>query len=175
MTKAIPRNYYDYENWRFWNSIGAAMLVYSISNLGLIRSYLGWRFMQFLGKISFPLYLVHMPFIWTAGDRICRLLGVARQDFTTWYDSKLQIPDVGPPGISTGFLVSQVIIFPLNILLALCAWKLLDKPGIAIGRWIVTRIGLGKQIVTKDESCVGSNHRAAAVYMVLEDLEQQGR
>lgn len=170
MTKIIPRNYYNYENWRFWNSIGAAIMVYSICNLDWLKSFFSWRCMQFLGKISFPLYLVHTPFLWTAGDIFCRLLGLVRQDFATWYDGKLKIPDVGPQGISTGFLASQLIIFPLNLLVALCAWKVLDQPGVSIGHWIVARLGLGR--AARDMTFGAGESRTAAVYMALHDLEQ---
>ena len=145
VTKMTPSNYYTWENWRFWNTIGAILLVYSISNLKWTQSFLSWRIMQFLGKISFSLYLAHMPFMWTIGDRICRVLGVQRGDFKTWWDNRLQIPDVGPKGLSTGFLLSQMIILPLNILIALAAYKLLDQPGVNVGHWIVEKLRLGKR------------------------------
>ena len=170
LTKIIPRNYYNYENWRFWNSIGATMMVYSICNLAWLKSFFSWRCMQFLGKISFLLYLVHTPILWTAGDTVCRLLGLVRQDFATWYDGKLTIPDVGPQGISTGFLASQLIIFPLNVLIALCAWRVLDQPGVNIGHWIVARLGLSR--AARNVTLEGRENSEAMVYMPLHDLEQ---
>ena len=144
MTKMIPPNYYNYENWRFWNTIGAVMMVYAVCNLEWLQRFFCLRIIQFLGKISFSLYLVHTPFVWTIGDIICRLLGTKAQDFETGWDDRLKIPDVGPQGISTGFLVAQSLIFPLTVLLSLVVWKLLDQPSVKVGHIIVTMIGLGK-------------------------------
>jgi hypothetical protein len=142
MTQVVPRNYYYDEYWRFWNSIGAVMMVYSILNLSWAESFFRMRWVQFLGKVSFPFYLVHMPILWTIGDRICRLLGVVRHDFTTWYDLRLAVPDLGPRGISTGFLLSQMLILPLSLLVATWGLKYLDEPAIKTGRWVVAMLGL---------------------------------
>ena len=144
MTKILPRIYYNHEYWRFWNTIGATMLIYSIMNIKWIQSFLLWPSLRYLGKISFSLYLIHIPIAWTVGDRICRLLGVIRQDFTTAYDGLLAFPDLGPPGFSTGLLLWQAFVLPLNLLLASWAAKRIDKPSVAVGKWIVARIGLAR-------------------------------
>jgi peptidoglycan/LPS O-acetylase OafA/YrhL len=145
MTMLIPPNYYNDEYWRFWNSIGAVILVYTVLRLKWLQSFFTTRVLKYLGRVSFSLYLLHIPIVWTAGDRICRLFGVVRQpSFTTWYDYKLAIPDVGPRGFSTGFLASQVVILPLTLLLAEGCTRLLDEPSVRIGRAIVARLGLEK-------------------------------
>lgn len=142
MTMIIPPNYYNDEFWRFWNAIGAVFLVYTVLRIKWLQSFFTTRALKYLGRISFSLYLLHIPLVWTVGDRICRMFGVIRQDFPMWYDNRLPIPDIGPRGFSTGFLASQALIFPLTALLAEFCTRFLDGPSVRIGRAIVTRLGL---------------------------------
>ncbi|KAJ9490036.1 hypothetical protein VN97_g3225 [Penicillium thymicola] len=44
---------------RCWRSVGAVLTIYAISKSTLLRRPLNSRPLQYLGKISFPLYLVH--------------------------------------------------------------------------------------------------------------------
>ncbi|RMZ75860.1 hypothetical protein DV737_g5064, partial [Chaetothyriales sp. CBS 132003] len=135
----IPYKYLRGENWRFWNTISATAMVYSISHLSLPQRLLSMPTMQFLGKISFTLYLVHMPILWTVGDRIMRMLGVQRGDFVTWWDDLLKIPDIGPKGFSSGWIISQMLVYPISASLALVLYKLFDEPSTKIGKHVASR------------------------------------
>ncbi|KAJ5813071.1 hypothetical protein N7447_010094 [Penicillium robsamsonii] len=44
---------------RCWRSVGAVLMIYSVSKYSLLQRPLNSRPLQYLGKISFPLYLVH--------------------------------------------------------------------------------------------------------------------
>lgn len=44
---------------RCWRSVGAALTIYAISKSVLLQAPLNSRPLQYLGKISFPLYLIH--------------------------------------------------------------------------------------------------------------------
>ncbi|RMZ89237.1 hypothetical protein DV736_g3530, partial [Chaetothyriales sp. CBS 134916] len=135
----IPFKYLRFENWRFWNTISATALVFSLSHLSLPQRLLSMPTMQFLGKISFTLYLVHMPILWTVGDRIFRMLGVQRGGFVTWWDDLLKIPDIGPMGFSSGWLIAQILVYPISASLALVLCKVLDEPSIRIGKHVASR------------------------------------
>ncbi|KAJ9652343.1 hypothetical protein H2198_008382 [Neophaeococcomyces mojaviensis] len=65
LTSMIPERYT--EKHRFWANIGAVMIVWSASNLELIRRIFTSSPLQWLGKISFPLYILHGPVIHTFG------------------------------------------------------------------------------------------------------------
>lgn len=144
LTMLIPANYYNNEFWRFWNAIGATMLIYGVMNIHWVQCLLQRPTLRFLGKVSFSLYLIHIPFTWTIGDRICRLLGVIRQDFETPYDKMLEVPDIGPMGFSTGFVCWQAIVLPINLILALFATKWIDNPSVKLSKRITTKLGLIK-------------------------------
>ncbi|KAF1809320.1 membrane protein acetyltransferase-like protein [Eremomyces bilateralis CBS 781.70] len=139
MTMLIPAMYFKDEYWRFWNTPGAILLVYAVLRLKWLQSFFTTRWLKYLGRISFSLYLLHIPFLWTVGDRIERMFGRVPGDIRTWFDYKLAIPDAGPIGFSTGFLVSQAFIFPLTMLLAELGTRILDEPSIRVGRAIVAR------------------------------------
>ncbi|OAL36781.1 hypothetical protein AYO20_03836 [Fonsecaea nubica] len=69
LTNLIPVNFT--QKHRFWPNIGAVMIVWSSSRLGFWRNKaFCWSPIQYLGKISFPLYLMHGPVIHTLGYMI---------------------------------------------------------------------------------------------------------
>ncbi|OQU97856.1 hypothetical protein CLAIMM_03734 [Cladophialophora immunda] len=69
LTNLIPANFT--QKHRFWPNIGAVMIVWSSSRLGFWRNKaFCWSPIQYLGKISFPLYVMHGPVIHTLGYMI---------------------------------------------------------------------------------------------------------
>ncbi|KAJ5156798.1 hypothetical protein N7492_009601 [Penicillium capsulatum] len=61
------RAYFHSPNWhekemerRCWISLGAVLMVYSIRHSRYLQAPLNTRPVQYLGRISFPLYLIHM-------------------------------------------------------------------------------------------------------------------
>ena len=90
------------------------------------------------------LYLIHIPLLWTVDDKVARVLGVQRQAFTSVYDNRFQIPDLGPWGVSSGFLIWQAMVLPLNLWLAHQATKWIDAPSLRLGKWFVVKLGVAK-------------------------------
>jgi len=45
--------------WRFWQSLGAGLFLYSSVFLPSVRGFFSNWIMQYLGRISFSLYLMH--------------------------------------------------------------------------------------------------------------------
>ncbi len=69
----IPKSFT--EKHRFWPTIGAVMTVWSSCRLELLRNKVfWWAPIQYLGKISFPLYVIHGPIIHTLGYMVRHLL-----------------------------------------------------------------------------------------------------
>ncbi|KAL9110968.1 MAG: hypothetical protein Q9227_004583 [Pyrenula ochraceoflavens] len=140
LTMITPSNYFNSEYWRFWNSIGAVMLVYSVLKIGWLQR--GLASLKYLGKISFSLYLTHIPFLWIVGDRIYRFFGFVRpeSEFTSWFDHRLTVPDSGPHGLSTRFLMTQSIMLPLNVAIAHYGTMVFDEPSVGAGKWLSSKI-----------------------------------
>lgn len=136
LTKVTPPAYADKEFWRFWNVIGATFLIDAVRNILYIQHLLQKPAIRYLGKISFCFYLTHILILFTISDRVARLLGVIRHDFTTPYDRALQVPDLGPTGFSTGFLLWQAVVLPINLFVAAIATKFIDQPSIKLSKWL---------------------------------------
>lgn len=141
LTMLIPGNYYFQDYWRFWHTVGAVLLVYGVLRLQWLQRFLTTRPLRYLGRISFSLYLTHIPFLWIMGDRVYRLFGAIKADsnMETWFDNKLTIPEVGPHGLSLRYVMSQLVILSLNMLLAHVCAIMLDEPSVKISRWVVSR------------------------------------
>ncbi|KAI1629023.1 acyltransferase family-domain-containing protein [Exophiala viscosa] len=65
LTKLIPSGFTEMH--RFWPTIGAILIIWSLSRIDFLRRVLCWSPLQYLGKISFPLYVMHGPIIHTFG------------------------------------------------------------------------------------------------------------
>lgn len=144
LTRVIPEPYYSNEYWRFWHFPGSCMLVYAVLRLSWLQQFFMHPWLHYLGRVSFSLYLMHIPLEWTISDRIHRVFGIKRQKFTTPFDDWLYLPDFGPKGLSTGFLFLQILILPMNLWLAQLGTRYLDEPSVRIGRDIVDWIWPGQ-------------------------------
>lgn len=70
LTKLIPRGFTEMH--RFWPTVGAVLVIWSCSRINILRNrVLCWRPLQYLGRISFPLYVIHGPIIHTLGYLVC--------------------------------------------------------------------------------------------------------
>lgn len=144
LTKLTPPNYYNNEFWRFWNVIGATLLISAVLKIRWLQSALSRPTLRYLGKISFSLYLLHIYVIWTMGDRISRIFGVRRQNVDTPFDNLVPIPDIGPMGFSTGLLCWQAIVLPLNLFLASLATRRIDEPSVRLSKLVTKKLRLEK-------------------------------
>ncbi|MEI9998312.1 MAG: hypothetical protein WDO13_03660 [Verrucomicrobiota bacterium] len=91
----------------FFNAVGGALLVYAIATLPLLRRLLATPFPEFLGRISFSLYLVHLP--------VCAL---------ALKDLELHLPWPRAERVVVLFIVYCAISFPLAWLMTV----LVDEP-----------------------------------------------
>ncbi|RDW66913.1 hypothetical protein BP5796_09662 [Coleophoma crateriformis] len=124
----------------FW---AALFLVVSIPRIGWLRAFFENRFNQYLGRISFALYLVHGPVLWTVGDRLYTAAGWHRDSHLTflpgWVDIFL-LSKEGPLGFEMSFLLPHLVILPLTFWLAEVATKLIDEPSVRFSQWLYERI-----------------------------------
>lgn len=140
LTSIIPPVYANVDYWRFWATIAAPMIVASVSH-PFARTILESRFPQYLGRISFALYLVHIPIAGTIGDRIFRMTGFVRPGTApSAWDNLFPVPAIGPLGLELSFLIPQMIILPITLYISELATRAFDEPSMRLGKWAYEKV-----------------------------------
>lgn len=112
-----------------WQSIGAVLLVLVVGKISPVRYILMSSIVQYLGKISFAFYLVHVPVLEAVGWRIANTWRVAAESLQNGKDL----------GKTTVFLSSGVLSIAAHVFMftyvllivtyfADLVWMYVDKP-----------------------------------------------
>ena len=131
-----PQAVYDYK-W-FYLFFAAIFLVSSIPRIGWLKAFFETRFNQYLGRISFALYLVHGPVIWIVADRLYAATGwwrpVHEERIPGWINI-FPLSKSGPMGLELSFVAPHLIILPVTLWVAEIATKLFDEPSVKFAQW----------------------------------------
>jgi len=141
-----PQAVFDYK-W-FYLFYAAVFLVASIPRIFWLKSFFETRFCQYLGHISFALYLVHGPVLWVVGERLYMAAGWHNDDMMKsipHWANKLPLSTSGPKGFEMAFLVPQLILVPLTFGLAHVITRFIDMPSVKFAAWFY-RKALGDPI-----------------------------
>ncbi len=110
----------------------------AIPRLPLLKSFFETRFNQYLGRISFALYLVHGPILWVLGDRLYVVTGWYREAHeinTPFLINSFPLSKGGPLGLEPSFLVPHLILLPFTLWMAEIVTKLVDEPAVRFSQW----------------------------------------
>ncbi|KAB5540571.1 acyltransferase family-domain-containing protein [Coniochaeta sp. 2T2.1] len=134
-----PQAVYDYK-W-FYLFFASNMIVASVPRIGWVKYFFETRFCQYLGRISYALYLMHGPILNTLGDRLYFAVGLVRpieQDLkmlAPWVNA-WPLPKTGPLGLEVSFLVPHIILLPFTIWMADLVTRHVDEPAVKIAQWM---------------------------------------
>ena len=103
-----------------WPCLITAVVIAEVGRAGRLQSWLNWRWLQFLGLISYSLYLVHNPLTGAAYNVGYRLLG--RSPYAQ--------------------LACFFFMLTMNIGAAGVFWYLFERPSM----WIAQRIKHGEKV-----------------------------
>jgi len=107
----------------FWWAIGALQLIWTTSNSPTIQKAFTNPVAQYLGKVSYALYILHGPLLYSVGYTIARnmqgLIGVETQ-VRKW----------------TVIGVEYLVMLPVLFTISDICWRLVDKKSVAFARWI---------------------------------------
>ena len=137
-----PQAVFDYKwFYLFW---AANMLVACVPRIWWLKRFFESRFCQFLGRISFSLYLVHGPILATIGDRVYHMVGYVRggdhtEELKAWANL-LPLPKTGPLGLELAFLLPQMILLPLTFWVADVVTRGVDEPSVRFAAWLYRRM-----------------------------------
>ncbi|KAL2121180.1 hypothetical protein VTJ04DRAFT_5207 [Mycothermus thermophilus] len=144
-----PQAVFDYK-W-FYLFVAGNLIVLCAGRLRWFRRFLESRFCQFLGRVSFALYLVHGPILATVGDRLYFAVGWHRnqddhaQPIWHWVN-RFPLPKVGPLGLELNFLAVNLIMLPFTLWVADVVTRAVDEPAVKFAAWLykfIQRFGEG--------------------------------
>jgi peptidoglycan/LPS O-acetylase OafA/YrhL len=120
----------------FWASV---FLVASTPHISWLKRFFETRFCQYLGRVSFSLYLVHGPVLWMIGDRLYAAVGWPKDsrfiNIPQWVNA-FPLPKAGPLGLEVAFLVPHLILLPLTFYLAEVVTRAFDEPSVRFPQWL---------------------------------------
>jgi peptidoglycan/LPS O-acetylase OafA/YrhL len=130
LVKLVPQIYHDAGRATyFWIPIGAVALVAVIDYNRFLQHLFNSRFAQYLGKISFALYLIHGPLLWSYG---------------VWLGPRL-VPtndDVTMSQWGWGVTLCYLCFWPVAIYEADVVTRLIDMKSVTFARWVYNKLVL---------------------------------
>ncbi|KAF4964428.1 hypothetical protein FSARC_7614 [Fusarium sarcochroum] len=102
-------------NSRLWQSIGASMIVFSLVNLDALKTIFSCRVLLYLGRISFAVYITHLPLLGVVGWRLVAFIWTLTGRAT-------YVKEVG------GVFIAFIILLALQIWVADLFCRFVDEP-----------------------------------------------
>lgn len=135
-----PYSMWDYK-W-FYLIWASTFLVASVPRIPWLKAFFETRFCQYLGRVSYAIYLVHGPILWVVADRLYAAVGWLRNDHIEnipgWMNL-LPLPKWGPLGLEPSFLILQLFLLPLTLWVAEVVTRVFDDPSIRISQRFYTK------------------------------------
>ena len=112
---------------RTWHTLAAVLILWSLEGLLLVKTVLTTPLAQYLGEISFSLYIVHEPclqlFGWAAVPAVWDIIGKEK-----------------PWKYQMGFLLAYLITTPVLLWVADTYWRIVDKNCVQVARWLEAKL-----------------------------------
>ncbi|KAI1060055.1 hypothetical protein LB507_011410 [Fusarium sp. FIESC RH6] len=120
LTSLIPK-WWDAEKYRYWQCAGAVVFTLAVSRSANWQRVFNSASVQYLGKISYALYLMHGPAIHAVGYH-----------FEKWAYSV-----TGTEGhrFTAGFILSSFFVIPTIFWWADIFWRAVDIPTVKFAKW----------------------------------------
>ncbi|KAK0635642.1 acyltransferase family-domain-containing protein [Bombardia bombarda] len=120
LTSLIPSWWED--QYRYWQSLGAVLLVLAVGRSPAWQRLFNTGVVQYLGRISYALYLMHGPVMHTVGYAMER---------RAW-----AITGTEGAAYNWGFVLAGVFVVPTVVWVADIFWRAVDAPVVRIARGV---------------------------------------
>lgn len=141
-----PQAVFDFRwFYRFW---AATFAMIAIPRISWLRRFFETTFCQFLGKVSYGLYLVHGPVLWTVGDRVYAMVGrlrVNQPEVVGSWMNLFPLPGWGIQGLEINYLIPHILLLPFTLWCAEVVTKLFDDPSVKVSRWLFNSSSVPKR------------------------------
>jgi peptidoglycan/LPS O-acetylase OafA/YrhL len=115
------------EKYRYWQVLGSITFVLAVNRLPLLQKPFNTPIVQYFGKISYALYLMHGPVMHVMGYLIQNLAWKI-----TGHENK--------SSYIFGFILGALFNVPLVIWASDVFWRFVDAPSVRFARWIETKL-----------------------------------
>ncbi|KAI2472119.1 acyltransferase family-domain-containing protein [Annulohypoxylon bovei var. microspora] len=129
------------ERWRaagsanhFWLSLAAVWLVFTVDRSPLLQRMFTCRFAQYLGRISYSLYLVHLVILHTLGFRIGKIFVELIGSDTGW-------------GYFIAILATSISFWFVTIWVADLGWRFVDAKVVRALSWAYNQL-CNKEVIS---------------------------
>jgi peptidoglycan/LPS O-acetylase OafA/YrhL len=113
--------------YRHWESLGAFLLLHSLSTSPFLQVAFTNRFARYLGRTSYALYLVHGPVLHSIGyGVVVSMWGVTGNETPLRYQ--------------LGFVLSFGLVSALVFWVADVFWRVVDAPTVGFARWVFQKV-----------------------------------
>lgn len=128
MTSSVIKPYDDF----VFIPLGAILLVLTIDQVSFIQGFFTSRLAQYLGRISYSLYLVHGPLLWSLGIKMGRMM--------------LTVTGWGTPlRYCLGVLMGMFLWLLVVIYIADLTHRYIDEQCVAFGKWVYNKLAVKEQ------------------------------
>ncbi|KAJ6440425.1 acyltransferase [Purpureocillium lavendulum] len=121
LSSLIPR-WWAEEKYRYWQSTGAVIFVLAVGHCKGWQRFFNTPVVQYFGKISYALYLMHGPAMHTVGYH--------------WEKWAYGVTGVQGYWYNTGFVLGSVFCIPTVIWWADVFWRAVDIPTVKFAKWV---------------------------------------
>lgn len=112
-----------------WIALGAVHLVFVIDNVTFLQAVFTTRFAQYLGKISFAIYICHWTLLYTLGYRLSNWTHEFTGATTEWEKAK-------------GLMLMAMVLYPALIWASDIVARLVDQKSVTFARWLSVRVSV---------------------------------
>lgn len=128
MTSSVTKQYDDH----LFVPMGAALLVFTIDHAKFLQSLFTSRLAQYLGRISYSLYLVHGPLLWSLGIKMGRFMLALTGWGTPWR-------------YCVGVFLGMCLWLAVVIFVADLTSRYIDEPCVRFTKWVYNKLSRKEQ------------------------------
>ncbi|KAJ3478025.1 hypothetical protein NLG97_g8685 [Lecanicillium saksenae] len=120
----IPK-WWKEEHYRYYQSLGAVVFAYAVGHSASWQRFFNHGVVQYFGKISYALYLMHGPATHCIGYH--------------WEMMAYSITGVEGYWYNTGFVLGAVFVIPTVVWCADIFWRAVDIPTVKFAKWVESK------------------------------------
>ncbi|KAG5936487.1 hypothetical protein E4U60_002531 [Claviceps pazoutovae] len=124
LTSLIPK-WWTEEQYRYWQSIGAVFFLLAVGHSRRWQRVFNSAVVQYFGKISYALYLMHGPAMHTVGYH--------------WEKMAYELTGVEGYWYNAGFVLGAMFCIPTVIWWADVFWRAVDVPTVKFAKWFESK------------------------------------